>query len=561
MGVTEQTPASTQPAAGGSALPTADLARPPAVARADRAVNIATLARAVGAFVATFAGLAGLGYFPLAVTVILAGAAGIVMLVSTTGSIAVYLVVLALPLLWANPVYAVVVLILGFATLRLLAEQHGGWFFLLALAPVAAKLHALWAVPLLAGFYLGSTEGFVVGLAACLALELVHVLTGIRIPGMALPAGGVPLTVTFRPPGVAPGLANLGWLVPRVLDMAVLQGTARQLAAAFSKNPVLIIQPGLWGAAGAIGGLTLKRDLKRIAPILVGIDVLLVAGTAALASVRALGAAPPPLSEYAIVAGISLAVALPWTAAALALARAQRAPLPFAEIAPMQTAGPAAAATESAIGVSPQSQEDVVELLRTIATAQDVIKERFTQNATMLLTDMKEFSKMTHEQGSVPAAETVQRYRDLLSPVIESHNGKGSPTGGDGIVAAFASPDDAIDAAADMQQSLARYNEANPSANKILIRIGLDTGEVVFDRDSNPFIGDALNLASRIMNLADAGQIFVSRRTIDAATRNDSRSWHDHGSFTLRGITEDVAIHEILWQWGQVPRPPDPARQ
>ena len=125
-----------------------------------------------------------------------------------------------------------------------------------------------------------------------------------------------------------------------------------------------------------------------------------------------------------------------------------------------------------------------------------------------MITDMKSFSRMTEEDGSVATAKAIQRHRDLLLPIIQRHNGSGKSTGGDGLVSAFESRADALLAAVEMQRALRAHNAAHPDEREIWVRMGIASGEVVLDKGGRPFIGAGLNLAARVMNLADGGQVF-----------------------------------------------------
>ena len=149
---------------------------------------------------------------------------------------------------------------------------------------------------------------------------------------------------------------------------------------------------------------------------------------------------------------------------------------------------------------------DVDELLRLIATAEDKLASQHTSTKVVLITDMKSFSTMTEEDGSVATAKAIQRHRDLLIPIIMSQGGQGKSTGGDGLVAAFDTAVSGLSAAALMQQALAEHNAEHPGEREIWVRMGLASGEVVLDNGGRPFIGAALNLAARVMNLADGGR-------------------------------------------------------
>jgi class 3 adenylate cyclase len=77
----------------------------------------------------------------------------------------------------------------------------------------------------------------------------------------------------------------------------------------------------------------------------------------------------------------------------------------------------------------------------------------------------------------------------------------------------------------------------------------------VLDNGGRPFIGAGLNLAARVMNLADGGQVFstgeVASEAKDAGL--DSASF---GEFELKNIAKPVEVVEILWAEGQLPHDP-----
>ncbi|MBN2404340.1 MAG: adenylate/guanylate cyclase domain-containing protein, partial [Coriobacteriia bacterium] len=154
---------------------------------------------------------------------------------------------------------------------------------------------------------------------------------------------------------------------------------------------------------------------------------------------------------------------------------------------------------------------------------------------------------MTESLGSVKSAKLIQSLRDLLLPVIDAHGGAGKSTGGDGLVASFADPRQALLAAQAMQKTLAT---SKLSATPVSIRIGIAEGEVVLDRNGRPFIGAALNLAARIMDLADGGRIMVESSMLRSV---EMTNLHDHGLFQLRNIREPVHVWEVMWNEGMTP--------
>lgn len=78
------------------------------------------------------------------------------------------------------------------------------------------------------------------------------------------------------------------------------------------------------------------------------------------------------------------------------------------------------------------------------------------------------------------------------------------------------------------------------------VRIGIADGEVVLDAGGRPFIGAALNLAARVMDMADGGQIFTREIAKSAGLTEPaviSRSRH-----LLKNISAETEIVEVMWR-------------
>jgi class 3 adenylate cyclase len=308
-------------------------------------------------------------------------------------------------------------------------------------------------------------------------------------------------------------------------------------------NPiVLAIQPVIWAVGAAVTSVT-KRSTK-------GLGLLGSNAVAALAGVGvlALGAA---------VAASFAKSAVPWSSIAVAALASLGVGLVFAVI--FDRLFPVVPVVLERRPPTTQSvatdDADVDELLRLISTAEEKLSTQHTTQKIVMITDMKSFSAMTEQDGSVMTAKAIQRHRDLLLPVIERFGGSGKSTGGDGLVAAFDVRSNAIAAAAAMQQILTKYNEDHPQERELLVRIGVAQGEVVLDKHGRPFIGAGLNLSARVMNLADGGQAFVTSVIASAAPEAKVKV-ASLGDYELKNIQKPVEVFEVLWAEGQEPRPP-----
>ena len=173
---------------------------------------------------------------------------------------------------------------------------------------------------------------------------------------------------------------------------------------------------------------------------------------------------------------------------------------PPIKVAPKAAPRKASMATEDA---------DVDELLRLIATAEDKLATNHTSVRVVMITDMKSFSRMTEEDGSVATAKAIQRHRDLLLPVIQRHNGIGQVHRRRRARRRRSIRRRRAARRVEMQQALATHNAAHPDEREIWVRIGLASGEVVLDKGGRLHRRRA-NLAARVMNLADGGQVFAT---------------------------------------------------
>ena len=127
------------------------------------------------------------------------------------------------------------------------------------------------------------------------------------------------------------------------------------------------------------------------------------------------------------------------------------------------------------------------------------------------------------------------RYFDEMRAVVERHEGTVEKFIGDAVMAVFGIPrvheDDAlrgVRAASEMRDRLAALNEdfEREWGVQLEMRIGVNTGEVVAgDATSGPSlaVGDTVNVAARLEQSAEPGEILVGRAKYDLTA---------HGAFT-----------------------------
>ena len=152
------------------------------------------------------------------------------------------------------------------------------------------------------------------------------------------------------------------------------------------------------------------------------------------------------------------------------------------------------------------------------------------------------FEVLGDDQARASIAETLE----LLTNVINGHNGTVIKTIGDEVMCTFPEPDDSANAATEMQETLEDANDMREEGPEIKIRIGMHFGPALLE--GGDVFGDAVNVAARMAAQAKGGQIITTKTTIDLldpVTQASSR-FVDHAP--IKGKKDVIEIYEIIWQ-------------
>jgi len=163
--------------------------------------------------------------------------------------------------------------------------------------------------------------------------------------------------------------------------------------------------------------------------------------------------------------------------------------------------------------------------------------------AAVLYADVAGYSRLTGDDEDA-THKTLNKYLDLFSQSIESHNGQVMHYAGDAILARFEAAVDALSCASVVQQQLAEYNEDLPEERQLHFRIGLNLGDVIEDRGE--IYGDGVNIAARLESLAEPGGICVSDAIRSAVQKMLDLNYEEMGDQSLKNIEEPVRAYRVL---------------
>lgn len=166
-------------------------------------------------------------------------------------------------------------------------------------------------------------------------------------------------------------------------------------------------------------------------------------------------------------------------------------------------------------------------------------------HATVVFADLTGSSRVFEAMGNARATETVTRLTQWIGSICRAHGGRVVKSLGDGVFALFADAAPAAQAVIELQRHHQKRLMAWPAPLRMALQIGVARGEVV-EVEGDCF-GDAVNLASRLSDLAGPGQIWATDAVV-AQLGEGSVRHRDLGLLTIRGRSEMSAVHRIDWQ-------------
>jgi len=137
----------------------------------------------------------------------------------------------------------------------------------------------------------------------------------------------------------------------------------------------------------------------------------------------------------------------------------------------------------------------------------------------------------------------LARYFERMQAIVERHGGTVEKFIGDAVMAVFGVPvaheDDALRAV----RAAAEMREALPELD-VQARIGVNTGEVVTGTEERLATGDAVNVAARLEQAAQPGEVLIGAPTL--ALVRDAVEVAELEPLALKGKAEPVAAYRLL---------------
>ena len=177
------------------------------------------------------------------------------------------------------------------------------------------------------------------------------------------------------------------------------------------------------------------------------------------------------------------------------------------------------------------------------------MKTQLDVTLAIMFADISGSTQLYERLGDHAARDLVARCMAFLQKQVTDHQGTVIKTIGDEVMCTFPTPDDAIAAAADMQNGV---KESLQTKAPLSIRVGLHYGPAILE--GGDVFGDAVNLAARMAARAKGGQIITTRDTTDALSGKWKKSVRHVDTMPVKGKTGEIDVFDVIWQPEDVTR-------
>lgn len=163
--------------------------------------------------------------------------------------------------------------------------------------------------------------------------------------------------------------------------------------------------------------------------------------------------------------------------------------------------------------------------------------------AAILAADVVGYSRLMGEDETGTLAALKQHRSALIDPTVAEYRGRVVKLVGDGTLVEFASAVDAVECAVAIQRGMLERNAGVPENRRIMLRIGINVGDVIIDGDD--IYGDGVNVAARLEGLCKPTEICVSAAIYDQVTGKIDTAFEDIGEQTLKNISRPVRTYRV----------------
>lgn len=168
------------------------------------------------------------------------------------------------------------------------------------------------------------------------------------------------------------------------------------------------------------------------------------------------------------------------------------------------------------------------------------------KNITVFFSDIRGFTTFSEKNDPLIVVNRLNELFDIQVKIIARNGGDIDKFVGDAIMAIFPNPQKALNASLSIQKQTNEFNKKKKLA--LNLGIGINYGEAVVgavgsgDSYNWTSIGDTVNIASRLCNMAEGGTIFISESVLKKIKTNKRPK---ERKVKIKGINKPVSVYVV----------------
>ena len=169
------------------------------------------------------------------------------------------------------------------------------------------------------------------------------------------------------------------------------------------------------------------------------------------------------------------------------------------------------------------------------------------ERLAIVFTDLVGFSDWALEAGDDLSLELLREVAEAIEPPVRRHHGEVVKRLGDGMMAVFDDPDEAVAAVFEARE---RLDAVEVAGYRPRMRAGMHVGTP--RRLADDYLGVDVNVAARVADGASGGEFLVSGDALDELDL-DGRSARKKLMFRAKGVPSDISAYSLKPAMGQEP--------
>jgi TolB-like protein/class 3 adenylate cyclase/Flp pilus assembly protein TadD len=170
------------------------------------------------------------------------------------------------------------------------------------------------------------------------------------------------------------------------------------------------------------------------------------------------------------------------------------------------------------------------------------VVEPKSQIATLLAADIADASRLS--KGTEESRHALDVRREIFLRLVDEHGGRIGATTGEALVSVFPNPIDAVHCAVAIQRAVLTVNETQTPDERVLLRVGLNVGDVV--ETDGRLHGSGVDVAILLASFAVPGGICLANSVFEQVKHRVHVGVEFTGEKRVKGIQEPIPVYQVV---------------